>query len=77
MIKTKPNLLNKKTPASRHEEERKYARSSPDKMKASEVRRLSKEERTKYMIEHSTQAEHEYREHPELLIDGGNELLSY
>ncbi|HET6401288.1 MAG TPA: hypothetical protein VFH95_07805 [Candidatus Kapabacteria bacterium] len=46
-------------------------------MKASQVRQLSKAERAKYMQEHSAQAAREYRERPELLIEGGSELLPY
>jgi hypothetical protein len=51
--------------------------SAPKKMKASQVRLLPKVERTKYMLEHATQAAIEYRERPELLIDGGSELSNY
>jgi hypothetical protein len=38
------------------------------KMKASQVRKLSKEKRAKYMIEHTAQAAKEYNERPELMI---------
>ena len=52
-------------------------REAPKKMKASQVRRLSKVERDRYMVEHTTQAAKEYHERPELLIDGGSELFNY
>ena len=51
--------------------------SAPKKMKASQVRLLSKAERAKYMLEHAAQAAKEYCERPELLIDGGSELFNY
>jgi len=47
------------------------------KMKASQVRELPHAERAKYMRDHAAHAAREYREHPELLIDGGSELLNY
>jgi hypothetical protein len=67
---------------SRHEspvlENRKETKTlSRHKMKASEVRKLPKTEREKYMLEHTRQAAKEYAERPELLIDGGSELTKY
>ena len=48
----------------------------PAKMKASEVRRLPAEQRERYMIEHTRAAAREYREHPEWLLEGGDEIVS-
>ena len=54
-----------------------HAVAVPRKLTAYEVRRMPKAERERYMLEHTAQAAKEYAVRPELLIDGGSELIDY